>query len=62
MSKRTMGFVINMVGIAILFVALAADALGLGAVSGMGWKQWTGAGVGVVVAIFGMWLTWRDAK
>ncbi len=62
MSKRTIGLVINLAGIAILFVALAADSLGLGAVAGIGWKQWAAALVGLVLAVVGIWLTWVEAR
>ncbi len=62
MEKRTIGLIVNLVGIAIVFVALAADALGVGAVAGIGWKQWIAALVGVVVAVAGVGLTWTAAR
>ncbi len=62
MEKRTVGLIVNLAGIAVLFIALAADSLGLGAVTGIGWKQWTAAAVGVVAAVVGIWLTWTAAK
>ncbi len=61
MEKRTVGLIVNLAGIVILFVALAADALGFGAVAGIGWKQWAGAFVGIVVAVVGIAMTWVDA-
>ncbi len=58
MEKRTVGLIVNLAGIVILFVALAADALGFGAVAGIGWKQWGAALVGIVVAVVGIVMTW----
>ncbi len=62
MEKRTIGLILNLAGIAVAFVALAADSLGLGAVAGIGWKQWTAALVGVVVAVVGVGLTWAAGR
>ncbi len=62
MSKRTIGLVLNLLGILTIVLALAADSLGLGAVAGIGWKQWTTALVGVVIALSGIWMTWVEAK
>ncbi len=62
MEKRTVGLIANLAGIAVLFIALAADSLGLGAVAGIGWKQWTAAAVGVVAAVVGIWLTWTSVR
>ncbi len=58
MEKRTVGLIVNLAGIVILFVALAADSLGFGAVAGIGWKQWAAALVGIVVAVVGIVMTW----
>jgi hypothetical protein len=41
-------------GILLFLVSLAADAVGIGEGTGIGWKQITGAVVGVVVAAVGM--------
>lgn len=62
MSKRTIGLLINVAGVAIVFVALAADPLGLGNGLTIGWKQWTAALLGALAAFFGVWLTWVEAK
>ncbi len=62
MSKRTLGLVFNLVGILIVFVALGADALGLGGAPGIGWKQWAAALLGLLAAFVGIWLTWVEAK
>ena len=44
--------VILVLGILLVVVSLLADTLGIGT-AGMGWKQITGAVVGVIVAIIG---------
>jgi hypothetical protein len=62
MSKRTLGLVLNLAGILIVFVALAADSLGLGGAPGIGWKQSVAAVVGLLAAFVGIWLTWMEAK
>jgi len=41
-------------GVLLLLICLAADAVGIGEGTGIGWKQITGAVVGVVVAAVGM--------
>jgi hypothetical protein len=40
-------------GVLLVVVSLAADSLGLGGAPGIGWKQITGAVVGVIVAAGG---------
>ena len=55
MSKRTIGMGLIALGVIVLIASLAADSLGLGGVPGIGWKQLTGAAVGVIVAIAGGW-------
>jgi len=42
------------VGVLIFLVSLAADAVGIGEGTGIGWKQIVGAVVGFVVAAVGM--------
>ncbi len=41
-------------GVLLFLVSLAADSLGLGGAPGVGWKQITGAVVGVGCAAFGI--------
>jgi hypothetical protein len=55
MSKRTIGMGLIALGVIVLIASLAADSLGIGGAPGMGWKQLTGAGVGLIVAIVGGW-------
>jgi hypothetical protein len=62
MSKRTLGLVLNLAGVLVVFVALAADSLGLGGAPGIGWKQSAAAIVGLLAAFVGIWLTWVEAK
>jgi hypothetical protein len=60
MSKRTIGIGLIVLGVILLIVSLAADALGIGGAPGIGVKQLTGAGLGVVVVIVGGWLMMGD--
>ena len=52
-NKKTIGTVLLVVGVILLIVALAADALGIGGAVGFGYKQIIGAVVGVIVAVVG---------
>jgi len=53
MNNKTIGITLLVVGIVALIVGLFADSLGLGAVSGFGYKQIIALVVGVVFAIAG---------
>jgi len=46
--------ILLVVGVLLFLICLAADAVGIGEGTGIGWKQITGAVVGVVVAAVGM--------
>jgi len=41
-------------GVLLFLICLAADAVGIGEGTGIGWKQITGAVVGVIVAAVGI--------
>jgi len=56
MSKRTIGFLLIILGVVVLVVSLAADVIGIGGMPGFGWKQILGTVVGVLVALGGVWL------
>jgi len=56
MSKRTIGLVVIVIGVVIAVVALLLDVIGIGNKAGIGWMQLLGAGIGVVVALIGVWL------
>ena len=60
MSKRTLGIVLIVLGLLLVVVSLAADVIGLGNGTGLGWKQLLGAAVGVVVMLGGAW--WMGRK
>ena len=59
MSRKMIGVGFIILGVVVLLVSLAADALGIGNVPGFGWKQILGAVVGAVAALGGAWLVWR---
>ena len=58
MSKKTIGIVLIILGVVLTIVSLAADVIGIGNGTGIGWKQILGAVVGVLVAVGGGWLAW----
>jgi hypothetical protein len=62
MSRRMMGLVLILFGGLLMIVALTADATGLGSGTGVGWKQLTGAGFGILVAIIGLWWSQGEQK
>ena len=62
MSNRTMAYLIIVLGAVVLIISLAADSLGIGGPPGIGWKQLTGAAVGFIVMICGVWLASRKTK
>ncbi len=58
MSKKNIGYGLIILGILVIIVALAADVLGLGSGSNaIGWIQWLGAGIGLVIAVVGAYLS-----
>jgi hypothetical protein len=59
MSNKTIGYALIILGVVVLVISLAADALGIGNVTGIGWKQILGAVVGAVIALGGVWLALR---
>ena len=54
MTGKTLPVAALVGGVLLFLVSLAADSLGLGGAPGVGWKQITGAAVGVVSAAFGI--------
>jgi hypothetical protein len=56
MKKKLIGYVLVILGAGMQIVSLAADFLGLGNDPfNIGWKQLTGAGVGLLVIFVGIW-------
>ena len=54
MSRRAMGILALVVGLALLAASLLADRIGLGGMPGVfGWKQILGAGIGLVLVVGG---------
>ena len=53
MQKKTLGLIIIVIGIIILFFSLFADLLGIGGYPGIGTRQTIGIIIGVVIAIIG---------
>lgn len=62
MSIKTIGFLLMVGGAILLVISLVADLIGLGSYPGLNWAQLTGAAVGLVVLIVGVWLTIRNPK
>ena len=42
--------ILLVIGVALFFISLTADAFGIGEGTGIGWKQITGSFVGLVIA------------
>lgn len=59
MSKKTIGYLLILVGVILAFVSLGADVLGIGNQSGFGWQQLLGTAIGVIVVLVGVWLALR---
>ncbi len=57
MPKKAIGFVLVALGVVIAAVSLLADVIGIGSGGGIGWHQWLGAAVGVILAFAGAWLS-----
>jgi hypothetical protein len=62
MTNRTIRLILIFVGTLILIVSLTADLIGLGSYPGLNWAQLTGAAVGLVVLLIGIWLTVKGPK
>lgn len=61
-NKRT-GLIIIILGVLLAVVSLMADVLGLGGdLTTIGWKQYLGAGVGILVVIIGIWFMGRKEE
>ena len=45
--------ILLVIGVALFFISLTADAFGIGEGTGIGWKQITGSVVGLAVAAIG---------
>jgi len=56
MKKKLIGYILVILGAGMQIVSLAADFLNLGNDPfNIGWKQLTGAGVGLLVIFVGIW-------
>jgi hypothetical protein len=53
MNKKNLGIALLVVGIIVLVMSLAADAIGIGGAPGFGYKQILGSIAGVVAAVIG---------
>jgi len=51
---RALAISLLVAGVLLFLFSLTADATGIGEGTGMGWKQITGAVIGVVIAAIGM--------
>ena len=62
MSKKTIGFILVAAGVLILTGSLVADLVGIGKYPGINGTQLLGAGLGVFVALFGIWFIFRKTN
>lgn len=51
---RTVALILLVIGVLLFLVSLTADSTGIGEGMGIGWKQITGAVIGVVAAAIGI--------
>lgn len=62
MSKKVLGLILVTLGDAVVVVSLAADAIGWGEGSAIGWKQATGTMLGLFIQLAGVWLLLVEPK
>ncbi|MFN2305000.1 MAG: hypothetical protein ACK2TV_14815 [Anaerolineales bacterium] len=62
MSQKTIGLMIMISGAVVLILSLTADLIGIGSYPGLNWAQITGAAVGGVIHLFGLWFWYRASK
>jgi len=62
MSRKTISWILILVGLLLAVVSMAADSIGIGSEVGFGWKQIVGAVIGVAAMLVGFWLTRRKIK
>lgn len=62
MTNRTIGLISLIGGGLLLLISLLADLIGLGSYPGLNWAQLTGAAVGLIVLLIGIWLTVKGPK
>lgn len=61
MSKRTLGFILFVVGVVGILVSLGADVLGVGSYPGINWAQLLGAILSFIIAMVGGWMSQSKA-
>ena len=57
MSKRTINLVLKAIGLILIGISLGADWIGIGSYPGINWAQLVGAVGGLVVLVYGFWLS-----
>lgn len=62
MTNKTFSILLLVGGGGLLILSLIADLIGLGSYPGLNWAQLTGAAVGIVVLMFGVWLAFIKPK
>jgi hypothetical protein len=60
MSTKSIGLTLIVIGVIVLAVSLLADVLGIGqSPAAIGWKQYLGAAIGLIIAVCGVILARR---
>jgi uncharacterized membrane protein len=57
MSKRTINLVLMAIGLILIVISLGADLIGIGSYPGINWAQQAVAVGGLVVLVYGFWLS-----
>ena len=59
MAKKSLGYLLVVVGVVIAVVSLIADYVGIGSRPGLGWQQLLGTAIGIILLLVGIWMTMR---
>ena len=62
MSQHTKIILIFILGLLLFILSLAADYIGIGSYPGMHWAQITGAVIGLLVTLLGVYLLKKPGK
>jgi uncharacterized membrane protein len=61
-SRQAWSWFIVAVGVALAFISIFADRIGVGAMPGFGWKQTLGLLVGLALIALGLWRMRSEAR
>jgi len=62
MSKKTISWLMMVAGVLLFVVSLAADYIRVGSYPGINYAQITGAVVGIIILLIGIWYNRKKIK